>query len=915
MVAANQLCKACAQIDFDECFFSRMIRGILGKWKVILIQAIYCPFCRLVVDCLAGHPDRPEPQPDDEIALHNHLSWELGIEQSPYDRLKSEAYSNKCDLRSMAEDCEHKAYRLVVSVDGQPEIRGFIQYIPSEEEYEKSRYFFGRTVKSAEVNLKLLKSWLYRCEDWHGEACEENGIAGRGLPHNLRLIDVKKRQIVKPKNSASLDYVTLSYVWGVDEMKEAGMDPAELHRADIQRDDDGREITPLPEKLPQTIEDTVTLTSDLGFRYLWVDALCIVQDDPQWKKEATLERMDAIYNCSSLTIAAASGQHGHVGLPGISTPRKLSQLRERIEGKYMASMSPSFTALENSKLLVWNSRGWTFQEKILAKRLLLFTDYQVYFKCSESIWTEEVMMETKALSESIQSRPQKYRWGPDRPLHAHHTRHELIRIVFPYLEADDPWSYLGQFPDYVAAVREYSQRSLTKPEDALRAVGGVFRTMESSMGEFHYGLPEVHFLQSLLWYPEPGSIHERANPNFPTWAWAGWTTTKGVGYDVLDVRVLRTIMIALRKLGVKLAKAGAKLLDSLTSEEPSSSKPSSSSTSSTTTSSSPSSSPSEPLLSSPSPDSSGSSSSPSSSFKWSQLKLFPDRDWSTRKIAKRATGNLVCCFGLPIVIRTHTAKDLLLYDGKEKIEIESDQTLKFSTFLEEEISTIDSLYGKSSRAERSYKPRTDASKMSRKLKVPILTLSTVVVKFFIGECLHNVPPTLEDEASIFELLDPQGDCIGEVWTTLRNAKRGRRRPLHFLTISWGLSLSVAKVAPKQVPQWLFDAAKLPESEMFNKWRPTLEKLFKSPPQKGLAGTYGQTGGPQPKQPSVLSFFNAVLNAEKGKPQPRWLWSTVNLLLVDFEGGIAYREGVGRVMFSPWFAAAMQNLRPEEVMLA
>lgn len=913
MVTTNQRCERCAQIDFDECFFSRMTRGILGKWKVILIQAIYCPFCRLVVDCLAGHPDRPEPEPDDEIALHNHLSWELGIEQSPYDRLKSEAYSNKCDLRSMAKACKQKAYRLVVSVEGQPEIRGFIQYIPSEEDDKKNRYFFGRVVKSAEVSVKLLKSWLYRCEDWHGEACEEDGIAGRRLPDNLRLIDVEKRQITKPSKSVSVEYVTLSYVWGVDEMKDAGIEPAELHRADIQRDENGDEITPLPEKLPQTIEDTITLTSDLGFQYLWVDALCIVQDDPDWKKEATLERMDAIYNCSSLTIAAASGRHGHVGLPGISTPRKMSQYSERIEGKRMASMSPSFTALENSKLLVWNSRGWTFQEKILAKRLLLFTDYQVYFKCSESIWTEEIMMETQALSDSMEARSQKYRWGPDRPLHTHHTRHELIRIVFPYLEVDDPWSYLGQFPDYVAAVREYSQRSLTKPEDALRAVGGVFRTMESSMGEFHYGLPEVHFLQSLLWYPEPGSIHQRANPNFPTWSWAGWTTTKGVGYDVLDVRVLRTIMIALRKLGVKLGKAAAKLMDSMSSGKPSSPTSSASSPSSTTTTSS--SSYQEPMYSSPSSYASGPSPSTSSPFDWSQLNPFPNRDWSTRKIVKRATGNLVCCFGLPIVIRTHTAKDLLLYDGKDTIEIESDQTLKFSTFLEEEISTKDSLYSRSFRTKRSYKSRTEPSRMSRKLGVPLLTLSTVVVKFFIGECLHKVPPTVEDEAGIFELLDPKGDCIGEVWTTLRNAKRGRKRPLHFLTISWGLSLSVAKVAPNHVPKWLFDAAKLPESETFNKWRPTLEKLFESPPHKGLAGTYGQTGGPQPEQPSVVSFFNAVLNAEKGKPQPRWLWSTVNLLLVDFEDDIAYREGVGRVMFSPWFAAAMEDLRPEEVMLA
>lgn len=58
------------------------------------------------------------------------------------------------------------------------------------------------------------------------------------------------------------------------------------------------EMTPLPEKLPGTIEDAIRLTSSLGYRYLWIDALCIVQDDPISEKKRHLGRMDAIYNCS-----------------------------------------------------------------------------------------------------------------------------------------------------------------------------------------------------------------------------------------------------------------------------------------------------------------------------------------------------------------------------------------------------------------------------------------------------------------------------------------------------------------------------------------------------------------------------------------------------------------------------------------
>src|ERR1700761_6968494 len=190
-----------------------------------------------------------------------------------------------------------------------------------------------------------------------------------------------------------------------------GMDPVKLQRANIRVTADGHEATPVPKRLPRTIEDSIRLTKALGARYLWIDALCIVQDDSDEIKKIHLEKMDAIYSCSVVTIAAASGHHADCGLPGVTASRWLGQNTETVKPfMTLASMSPSFSQLENSQLLVWNTRGWTFQEKILAKRIILFTDYQVYFRCSESIWTEEVYMETDRLSKRADARRGKYRW-------------------------------------------------------------------------------------------------------------------------------------------------------------------------------------------------------------------------------------------------------------------------------------------------------------------------------------------------------------------------------------------------------------------------------------------------------------------------------------------------------------------------
>jgi len=166
------------------------------------------------------------------IILDNHLSWELGIERSPYG-VGSEAYSNKFDLRSVSRRCKDSAYRLIVAVKEEPREQGYIQYIPSPED-EGENQFFGRTVDRAEVSVSLLRSSIRRCDKYHENICEEDGVAGRRLPENLRLIDVRKRSLIRAPVHNQLPYVTPSYVWGAELMKrEIGVSPTVTNRADF----------------------------------------------------------------------------------------------------------------------------------------------------------------------------------------------------------------------------------------------------------------------------------------------------------------------------------------------------------------------------------------------------------------------------------------------------------------------------------------------------------------------------------------------------------------------------------------------------------------------------------------------------------------------------------------------------------
>src|SRR5262249_38696863 len=161
-------------------------------------------------------------------------------------------------------------------------------------------------------------------------------------------------------------------------------------------------------------------------------------------------------------------------------------------------MFPSYTALENSSVLFWNTRGWTFQEKLLSRRLLLFTDQQVYFKCSEGIWTEEIALETKKISNCMEARSRKYAW---RPTEANRTKKDtfhaatvsLYSFMVPSMNIYDKWDFLGSFLSYAAAVHEYTSRELSDHRDVLFAINGVLRTLDAK-GEIVQGLPESYFL-------------------------------------------------------------------------------------------------------------------------------------------------------------------------------------------------------------------------------------------------------------------------------------------------------------------------------------------------------------------------------------------------------------------------------------
>ncbi|KAK0620808.1 heterokaryon incompatibility protein-domain-containing protein, partial [Immersiella caudata] len=234
----------------------------------------------------------------------------------------------------------------------------------------------------------LPKHWLDYCKSEHkGFNCSigPRGLGCGGcqtwtrlatcanLPFRFRVIDVLTLRVVDAPPDCP--YVALSYVWGAAKVYKA-------YKADFQPRPDGASFLDLgavADQIPQTVLDAIEVVKMLGARYLWVDALCIAQDDNEELKD-TLPAMCLIYEAATVTIVAAFGSDANAGLPGARPgSRGAEQLTFSAQDITLAHAAPQLLdALADS---AWKTRGWTFQEDRFSRRKIIFTGSHVYWKC------------------------------------------------------------------------------------------------------------------------------------------------------------------------------------------------------------------------------------------------------------------------------------------------------------------------------------------------------------------------------------------------------------------------------------------------------------------------------------------------------------------------------------------------------
>jgi hypothetical protein len=139
-------------------------------------------------------------------------------------------------------------------------------------------------------------------------------------------------------------------------------------------------------RLPNVIEEALQICSHLGEDYLWADRLCIIQDDDQDKAEQ-IGSMAEIFSTATFTLVIACGSSMDARLPGVNTDRNVVAGCADIQGLRFRSELPTFAhTIEASQ---WYTRGWTYQEGVLAGRKLFITPSQAMRLCPAGLICED----------------------------------------------------------------------------------------------------------------------------------------------------------------------------------------------------------------------------------------------------------------------------------------------------------------------------------------------------------------------------------------------------------------------------------------------------------------------------------------------------------------------------------------------
>ena len=284
----DRLCARCRSLDFNLLFQTQTNKKRSAKpWEATIYQlgvvqknmlGSQCPLCRLFATLF------PEQ--------HN-VTQRVCVLKAFSTLQHHFRYTHR---KKQMQDTTILSVAPVGTVTWKPNLERKLGVIYLANEHGKSHHqsILGNKIDSRRVNYGLAKDWIRHCRADHKGYCSYQPSIATHSILGFKTIDCETRQVIK--HTKRVEYVALSYVWG-------GGSHASTRS--------------LPNPAFRVIEDAITVTKELGFRYLWIDRYCISQIDASERRHQ-IARMDQIYADAVLTIVAAAGEGPDYGLPGVS---------------------------------------------------------------------------------------------------------------------------------------------------------------------------------------------------------------------------------------------------------------------------------------------------------------------------------------------------------------------------------------------------------------------------------------------------------------------------------------------------------------------------------------------------------------------------------------------------------------------
>lgn len=353
---------------------------------------------------------------------------------------------------------------------------------------------------SSTPDLKLLpllvNQWIANCQSNH-RACKILKDTDFSMRQPKRVLDIdgvaSTGQVqLRTLGSDLVLYVALSHCWG-------GGIPARTVKDNLETRLRGFSVA----ELPQNFRDAIQVTRSLGIRFLWIDSLCIIQDDADdWEQEAV--NMGSVYTHAYLTIAATRSPDSESGFLEPRNGVEVVQMRVKVtccvsktkEYQYSLGLETNYSDMAGPL----TTRAWAFQERILSPRILHFTKSGIFWDC----WTDydcENLCTTWDVQKDIHTRSASY---PDSLSPA-----ALGAIHDPYRKDTVTWTRM---------VEKYMQSNLTKESDRLVAIKSLMDRIAPSM--FCKGVRTSKLHQDLFWAAQNGELQFVADTKAPSWSWA-----------------------------------------------------------------------------------------------------------------------------------------------------------------------------------------------------------------------------------------------------------------------------------------------------------------------------------------------------------------------------------------------------------